>query len=79
MKLTTKKDIAQAPVAYDEYEHPRRETLPSDQHVYCIRVVIAFLKAGVPLAKLDHFHDILQENAYRRYRLSDTVGRVSIA
>lgn len=65
------RDIATALVAYDEQEHPRGETLPADQRVYRIKVVTAFLKAGVPLAKLDHFRDILEENAYR---LSDRRG-----
>ena len=52
-------------------EHPRGETLSKDQRVYRINVVTAFLKAGVPLAKIDHFRDILEEHAYR---LSDRRG-----
>ena len=36
-----------------------------------MKVVSAFLKAGVPLAKLDHFRNILEEHAYR---LSDRRG-----
>lgn len=75
IKLATKdsreKDIAEALVVYDKQEHPRGETLPTDQRVYRVKVVRAFLKAGIPLAKLDHFRDILEENAYR---LSDRRG-----
>ena len=55
------------------HEHHRGETLPTDQRVYCIKVVTAFLKA---LAKLDHFHDILKENAYwlsERRGMSDLI------
>ena len=70
-KENREKDIAEALVAYYEQEHPRGETLSADQRVYRVKVVTAFLKAGVPLAKLDHFRDIFEENAYR---LSDRRG-----
>ena len=36
-----------------------------------MKVVSAFLKAGIPLAKLDHFRDVLEEHAYQ---LSDRRG-----
>ena len=49
------KDIAEALAKYDKQEHPRGETLSQDQRIYRINVVTAFLKAGVPLAKIDHF------------------------
>ena len=52
-------------VAYDEQEDPRGETLSPDQLVYRVKEVSAFLKAGVRLAKLDHFRDILGQHAYR--------------
>ena len=66
-KERRERDIAGALAIYDGYTHPRGETLSTDQRVYRI----AFLKAGVPLTKLDHFRDILEENAYR---LSDRRG-----
>ena len=65
------KNIAEALAKYDKQEHPRGETLSQDQRLYRINVVTAFLKAGVPLAKIDHFRDILEEHAYR---LSDRRG-----
>ena len=49
----------------DEETHPRGETLPEDHQVYCIKVVTAFLKSGVPLSKVESFRDLLDENAFR--------------
>ncbi len=47
------------------------ETLPDEQNVYRVKVVMAFMHTGIPIAKLDcHcLRDLLQENGYR---LSDT-------
>lgn len=39
--------------------------MPEQQQVYRIKVVTAFLKAGVPLSKIDSFRELLEENAYR--------------
>lgn len=50
---------------YNTAIHPRGETLPESQQVYRIKVVQAFLRARVPLNKMDAFRDILEENAYR--------------
>lgn len=52
-KESRERHIALALAVYDEHMHPRGETLPTDQRVYRIKVVTAFLKAGVPLAKLN--------------------------
>ena len=52
-KESRERDIAPALAVYDEHMHPRGETLPIDQRVYRMKVVTAFLKAGVPLAKLN--------------------------
>ena len=41
-KEAHKRDIAQALVVHDE-PHPRGETLPTDQRVYRVKVVTAFL------------------------------------
>ena len=70
-KESRENDIVEVLVTFDEQEHPRGETLAPDRPVYHVKVVSAFLKAGVPLAKLDHFRDILEEHAYR---LSDRRG-----
>ena len=50
---------------YDELAHPKGETLTEEQRVYRVRVVTAFLKAGVPLNKLDNFRDLLEDGGYR--------------
>lgn len=57
-------DIVDVLRKYDEEVHPRGETLPEKQQVYCVREVTAFLKAGVPLNKVESFRDLLEENAF---------------
>ena len=46
---------------YDDTTHPAGETLPMEQRVFRLKVVKTFLKAAVPLSKLDAFRDILEE------------------
>lgn len=56
--------------------NPNSEMLPMQQRVYRVKVVTAFLWAGGPLNKLDHFRDILEESAYSltdRLLMSDLV------
>ena len=65
------RDIAEAMQLYDKQEQPSGQTLPEAQRVYRIKVVTTFLKAGVPLNKLHHFQDLLEERAYK---LGDTRG-----
>ena len=70
------KDIAEAFAAYNEKEHLAGETLSKDTQVYRIKVVSTFLKAGVPLNKLDTFRELLEENGPRlagRRSLSDLI------
>ena len=69
-------DISEALKLYDKEVHPVGETLPSEQRVYRVKVVSTFLKAGVPLSKLDLFRDLLEENCYRlagRHPMSDVI------
>lgn len=49
--------------------NPAGQTLPDDQRLYQIKVVKSFMKAGIPLNKLDDLRDILEEKAVR---LADT-------
>ena len=42
---------------YDKEVHPSGDSV----RVYRVKVVISFLKAGVPLDKIDCFRDILEE------------------
>ena len=64
-KEAKQQDIAIALTKYDQSVHPVGENLTSEQRVYRIKVATAFLRAGIPLAKLVHFRDILEENALR--------------
>ena len=69
-------DISVALSAYEKEVHPTGETLPEAQKVYRVKVVTTFLKAGVPLSKIEHFRGLLEENAYRlsdRHGMSDLV------
>ena len=58
-------DIADALTKYDESTQPKEQTLPDDQQVYSVNIVMAFLRAGIPIAKLKFLWDILEENALR--------------
>uniref|UniRef100_A0A1X7T065 DUF659 domain-containing protein n=1 Tax=Amphimedon queenslandica TaxID=400682 RepID=A0A1X7T065_AMPQE len=69
-------DIAQAFDTYNQKEHLAGETLSNDLQVYRTKVVKTFLKAGVPLNKVDLFRDILEEHGLQlagRRVLSDLV------
>ena len=70
------KDIAEVLKKNDEHEHPKGETLPTEQRVYRVKVVQTFLRAAIPLNKLDHFRELLEENGFRltdRRHMSDIV------
>ena len=62
-------DIADALNKYDESTQPKGQTLPEDQRVYRVKVMMAFLRAGIPISKLEFLREILEENALR---LTDT-------
>ena len=59
------RDIADALQKHNIEQHLRGETLPTDQQVYRMKVVSCFLRAAVPLNKMQHFRNLLEENAYR--------------
>ena len=74
-------DIAEALKASDEVAHQVGETLPQDQRVYRVKVVTAFLQAAVPLNKLEHFRELLEEHAFclsDRRHMSDIIPFVSL-
>ena len=76
LKETKERDIAEALQVHDEAVHPIGETLPEEQRVYRVKVLNTFLRAAVPLTKLEIFREILEENAYRlsdRRHMSDLV------
>ena len=56
------RDIATSFAKYNQQEHTSGETLPEEMQVYRIRVVTTFVKAGVPLNKVENFRDLLEEN-----------------
>lgn len=56
------RDIVRMLKAYDKDVHPVGEGLSEEVGVYHVKVVTAFLKAGVPLNKLDCFRDLLEEH-----------------
>ena len=54
--------------------NPVGETLPMEQRLYRLKVLKTFLRAAVPLSKLDAFRDILEENvSLDRRHMSDLV------
>ena len=72
----SERDIATSFAKYNQQEHTSGETLPEEMQVYRIRVVTAFLKAGVPLSKIEKFRDILEEHGQQlagRRSLSDLI------
>ena len=76
MKSKREKDIVEALHEYDKETHPVGETLPIDQRVYRVKVMSTFLRAGVPINKLDCFRGVLEENGYRlagRHPMSDII------
>ena len=50
---------------HNEQTHLKGKTLLEQQQVFCVKVVSSFLKAAVPLSKLDSFREIFEEGAYR--------------
>ena len=63
-KVKREKDRVDSLHAYHLEVHPKGETLPDEQRVHRMKVLTAFLRAGIPLNKLSCFADILEENAF---------------
>ena len=59
------RDIAKHLSAYNEQNHLIGENLPEETQVFRVKVVTAFLRAAVPLSKMEHFREIFEESAYR--------------
>ena len=74
-KEKRERNIAELLIDYDKATHPIGERLSGEVRVYRVKVVTTFLKAGVPLSKLDTFHELLEENVYR---LSDSTNLYSL-
>ena len=65
VKRVREGDIATALKKYDKEVHPSGEKLPEEVRVYRVKVVKTFLRAGVPMSKLEFFRDLLEENGKR--------------
>ena len=59
--------VAEALRAHDCETHRKGETLPEEHNVYRAKVVMAFMKSGIPLSKLDSpdLRSLLEDNGYR--------------
>ena len=64
-KEARQKDLAEALQKYNDDVHLRGETLPQTQQVYRVKVLKSFLRAGIPLNKIDPLRDLLEEGGYR--------------
>lgn len=70
------RSISKSLAHFDIDFHPKGEELPERQRIYRVKVLNAFLRAGVPLNKLSCFADVLEDNAYSlggRRTLSDLI------
>ena len=74
-KESRERDIAQALKKFDDENHPTGETLPEAQRVFRVKVIKSFLKAGVPLNKLEQFREVLEQGSYK---LADKRGMYDI-
>ena len=69
-------DITTAFKAYNQGVRSAGGTIPTNQQVYRIKVVTAFLHAGIQLNKINCFRELLEENVTRlagRRSLSDLI------
>lgn len=65
-KLKAKeRDITSALAAHNRETHQEGESLPVDQQIYRVKVVTAFLIAGVPVNRVTCFQQILEESGYQ--------------
>ncbi len=62
VKEARERDIATSLQDHQKGAHLEGESLPISQQVYRVKVLTAFLHAAVPLAKVDCFRQILEEN-----------------
>ena len=70
-KESRERDIADALEKHDKQTHRKGEILDDETKAYRVKVIMALMKAGIPLQKLEcqALRDLLQENGYR---LTDT-------
>ena len=79
LKKKQERDIAQILQKYDCEVHPVGENLPEQAHIHRVKVVTAFLKAGVPLSKINCFRQLLEEDALiKPHKLPALAGASSL-
>ena len=64
-KEVREKDLADTLQRYNNEVHLRGETLPLTQQVFRVKVLKAFLQAGIPLNKIGPLRELLEETGYR--------------
>ena len=57
-KEARERDIAKSLEEYDNQFHPKGESLSLAHRVYRVKVIGSFMKAGVPLNKIDCFREL---------------------
>lgn len=63
-KQTSELSIVEALKRYDKSAHPVGETLPDSIRVYRVKLVSEFLKAGIPLSKIDNLRGLLEAGGF---------------
>ena len=64
-KEAGRQDIAKELAVHNEETRMVGGTLTENTQVFCVKVVSTFMRAGVPLNKLDVFRELFEENRYR--------------
>ena len=63
-KEAGERDIVKELAVYNENTHMVGETIAGNMQVFCVKVLSTFLRAGVPLNKLELFRELFEENGY---------------
>ena len=64
-KEAGERDIAKQLAVYNEENRTVGETLTESTQIFRVKVVSTFLRAGIPLNKLDVFRELFEENGCR--------------
>lgn len=64
-KRAKERDLTELLKAYDKEAQPAGVQISMDERIYRAKVVEQFLKAGIPLKKIDSLRELLEENAFR--------------
>ena len=70
------KSISEAIQHHNSEIHARGETLLMEHQVQHVKVIECFLRAAVPLSKIQHFRKVFEETGYQlidRHHMSDLI------